>query len=204
MTENVSFNRFSKLCGKREVLLEEMSYGDAKRIFKYYGVPTEVPDLKAEYRKAMVQHHPDRGGDEEAAKELNAAFDVLKKGEEVAVEVAAPNNTEIRKACQTIAKESFNLHNVHEYSEVSVQQIDEAFKKALDAGRVRIGKPKWSRNEKMEEFFRKLANTYLQIRTIKPRGQDRFDWYNKSEKDIISALVQCYMVGAALKKQNEY
>src|ERR1051325_6270690 len=38
-------------------------------------------ELKKAFRRAAVEHHPDRGGDETKFKELNEAYEVLKDGE---------------------------------------------------------------------------------------------------------------------------
>lgn len=62
--------------------LVEMSQQDAIRVFVKNGVnPNNLTDdeLKSRYRKLMMQHHPDRGGDLETAKEISGAYDILKK-----------------------------------------------------------------------------------------------------------------------------
>src|ERR1700744_2318785 len=38
-------------------------------------------EIKKAFRRAAVEHHPDRGGDETKFKELNEAYEVLKDGE---------------------------------------------------------------------------------------------------------------------------
>jgi len=39
--------------------------------------PTTLEELKAQYRKLAMQHHPDRGGDTETMKAINAEYDRL-------------------------------------------------------------------------------------------------------------------------------
>jgi len=39
-------------------------------------------DIKRAYKKAAVQHHPDKGGDPEVFKEVSAAYQLLSNGEE--------------------------------------------------------------------------------------------------------------------------
>jgi curved DNA-binding protein CbpA len=41
-------------------------------------VPTSFEDVKYRFRRAVMQAHPDRGGETEAIQNLNNAFSVLK------------------------------------------------------------------------------------------------------------------------------
>ena len=36
-------------------------------------------EIKAAYRRLMLQHHPDKGGDVEMAKQINVAYEMLTK-----------------------------------------------------------------------------------------------------------------------------
>lgn len=66
--------------------LFEMSAMDARQLFTRLGVDmtSQTPQtLKAEYRKLMMQHHPDRGGDVKIAQDLSAAYNALKDNPEV-------------------------------------------------------------------------------------------------------------------------
>src|SRR5476651_1015540 len=38
-------------------------------------------EIKKSFRRAAVEHHPDRGGDEAKFKEINEAYEVLKDGD---------------------------------------------------------------------------------------------------------------------------
>src|SRR5580700_2617890 len=42
------------------------------------GKDASADEIKKAFRKAAVEHHPDRGGDEAKFKELNEAYEVLK------------------------------------------------------------------------------------------------------------------------------
>ena len=48
--------------------------------YQTLGVPRNASDsdLKKAYKKASMQHHPDRGGDEAKFKEINEAYSTLK------------------------------------------------------------------------------------------------------------------------------
>ncbi len=45
------------------------------------GKGASADEIKKAFRRAAVEHHPDRGGDEAKFKELNEAYEVLKDGE---------------------------------------------------------------------------------------------------------------------------
>jgi len=65
----------------QEYLIEKtMSFDKALQVF---GMDTESAAdklaLKKKYRDLAMQHHPDKGGDEEMAKEINNAYEVLAK-----------------------------------------------------------------------------------------------------------------------------
>ena len=48
------------------------------KIFNYFKPPPETAEeLKAQYRKLAMKFHPDRGGDSEAMKAVNAEYDAL-------------------------------------------------------------------------------------------------------------------------------
>src|SRR5437868_4921004 len=42
------------------------------------GKDASADEIKKAFRRAAVEHHPDRGGDEKKFKELNEAYEVLK------------------------------------------------------------------------------------------------------------------------------
>ena len=63
--------------------LYEMTYPEAVRVFKRNGIDVTGMDanqLKLAYRRLIMANHPDRGGDEAKAKDINGAYDVLEKG----------------------------------------------------------------------------------------------------------------------------
>src|SRR3982750_92601 len=45
------------------------------------GKNASADEIKKAFRRAAVEHHPDRGGDEIKFKEINEAYEVLKDGE---------------------------------------------------------------------------------------------------------------------------
>lgn len=49
--------------------------------FKYFRVDyrTSIEECKKQYRKLVFQHHPDRGGDDDAMKQVNAEWEYLRK-----------------------------------------------------------------------------------------------------------------------------
>ena len=44
---------------------------------KWFSNPQTVEELKKQYKKLAFEHHPDRGGNEEHMKEINAEYDKL-------------------------------------------------------------------------------------------------------------------------------
>ena len=46
------------------------------------GKSASADEIKKAFRKAAIEHHPDRGGNEEKFKEINEAYEVLKDTEE--------------------------------------------------------------------------------------------------------------------------
>ena len=41
---------------------------------KWFNNPTTAEELKKQYRKLAMQHHPDLGGNEDDMKEINAEY----------------------------------------------------------------------------------------------------------------------------------
>ena len=58
----------------------EMSFNNALKVFGIKAEKATDKDfLKSKYRKLALKHHPDRGGSAEKQKEINNAYEVLKK-----------------------------------------------------------------------------------------------------------------------------
>ncbi len=70
--------RLKELAGIKALF--EMSLPAATAVFAKYGVtPDASPDgLKKQFRGLAQKYHPDLGGDAEAMKEINAAYEILK------------------------------------------------------------------------------------------------------------------------------
>lgn len=65
------------------LLMERMTPQEAVSIFKKHGVTVagmSAADLKKAYRGLVVKLHPDKGGNDDDLKYVNAAYDVLKDG----------------------------------------------------------------------------------------------------------------------------
>lgn len=63
-------------------LLEELSRSGAEAVFKRYNIDPSKMDseqIKKAYRSLALKYHSDLGGDDQAMKQINAAYDVLKK-----------------------------------------------------------------------------------------------------------------------------
>ena len=62
---------------------EEEKDVDTQQLYDVLGVPKEATEqeIKKAFRKATLQHHPDKGGDENTFKELNGAYEVLGNAE---------------------------------------------------------------------------------------------------------------------------
>lgn len=55
-------------------------YNTTYKFFKFRTSETiTIEAIKRQYRKLALENHPDRGGDEEAMKAINAEFDALRK-----------------------------------------------------------------------------------------------------------------------------
>lgn len=56
-----------------------MKRQNEKNYYEILGVPKNASqdDIKDSYKKLMLKHHPDKGGNEEMAKSINEAYDVL-------------------------------------------------------------------------------------------------------------------------------
>jgi hypothetical protein len=64
-------------------ILPEVNVIDAILLFRRFGVDVTgmaADDLKGARRELIHRHHPDRGGDLNAAQSINAAYDLLKDG----------------------------------------------------------------------------------------------------------------------------
>lgn len=51
---------------------------EAAEVLGFKSIPDSFPEVKFRFRRAVMQAHPDRGGDTEAIQSLNQAFAVLK------------------------------------------------------------------------------------------------------------------------------
>lgn len=82
----------------RKLLLERLSYSDASRIFRNYGVDVSNMDtaqLHKAYRDLMLRYHPDHGGTVEDSQVINSAYDTLKKGK--STDIDAPQTSYSRR-----------------------------------------------------------------------------------------------------------
>lgn len=113
------FFRILKLAGVK-MLLEALSPTQAKGIFLHYGA-TEAgmkPDqLKNTWKKLALTYHPDRtGGDHDHIAMINAAYDVLKKGEAPSTAPAPENEF---PAWQTDSRSRYNRINRNDYTDIN-------------------------------------------------------------------------------------
>mmetsp|Transcript_7276 Transcript_7276/g.17783 ORF Transcript_7276/g.17783 Transcript_7276/m.17783 type:complete len:420 (-) Transcript_7276:292-1551(-) len=65
--------------GRRSAGRRSASNVDTTKLYETLGVEkdADAKDIKKAYRKAAIKHHPDKGGDEQVFKEVNAAYEVL-------------------------------------------------------------------------------------------------------------------------------
>lgn len=54
---------------------------ERRRALQYLGLsdPVKYGEIKSRYRRLVMEHHPDRGGDDEALQEINAAMRTLER-----------------------------------------------------------------------------------------------------------------------------
>ena len=71
---------------------------DTTAFYDLLGVPKNASesDIKRAYRKLALQHHPDRGGDDEQFKKITRAYEVLSDVRSVPYTMSA-----VRKAWRT-------------------------------------------------------------------------------------------------------
>ena len=69
-------NFFGDHFGQEEMEEKEI---DNKKLYDVLGVSQNATtaEIKKAFKKLAIKHHPDRGGDEEKFKEVNAAYEVL-------------------------------------------------------------------------------------------------------------------------------
>ena len=66
----------------RWLLEQQMSYQEALEVLGISADNASDKDfLKKQWKKLALQHHPDRGGSEKMMQRINAAYDILAKGE---------------------------------------------------------------------------------------------------------------------------
>jgi curved DNA-binding protein CbpA len=65
---------------KEYIVEKTMSFDDALKVFNISAEDVaDKASLKTTYRKLAMQHHPDKGGDEDIAKDINNAYEILSK-----------------------------------------------------------------------------------------------------------------------------
>lgn len=64
--------------GRQGIAPEHSETLAAAESLGFVGMPESFPEVKKRFRRAVMQSHPDRGGDTETIKRLNHAFSVLK------------------------------------------------------------------------------------------------------------------------------
>lgn len=91
-------------------LFESMSVGMATRIFAELGINTasmSKEELKSAYRKLMMKHHPDRGGELIIAQQLSQAYETLKGN------VGAESSKQAPKSSPNHTMERENFRNLN-------------------------------------------------------------------------------------------
>jgi len=82
-------------------------------------VPETLEELKAMYRKFAMRHHPDRGGDQDVMKEVNAEYDMLflqlkdtHKTKDGKTYTARQESTETAEQFKDLISELMKLENI--------------------------------------------------------------------------------------------
>lgn len=118
------FLRLLKLAGVK-LLLEALTPQQAANIFKHYGASDDdlssPQKIKAARNRLIRQHHSDvSGGDDEAAKMINASYDVLKSG--YSARTSPPKYDDDSNgipAWQTDKRSSYNSISRDDYTDIN-------------------------------------------------------------------------------------
>lgn len=120
------FLRILQLAGVK-LLLEALTPQQAANIFMQYGASDDdlssPQKIKAARNRLIRQHHSDvSGGDDEAAKIINASYDVLKSGYSTTSRTPPPppyDDSDGVPAWQTDKRSSYNRINRQDYTDIN-------------------------------------------------------------------------------------
>lgn len=150
-------------------LIIEMNLKDALRVFGLDG--TDLGDdskIKKTYRRLSIQNHPDRGGDEKTMKDINVAYQVLKKASKNGSSSGSGVNWDATKvdwdAIQKKQEEAFNSINAqvkHKFKpELFKRYFEATYNQPFEAD---VVFPKW---EKRKAYYSIDSEFYNKDRTI--------------------------------------